>query len=228
MTEKWHFDRNNTFCISVDTALERQVRMRKRFDYFSLDAQFFPAASKPEDFTDQFVDYLSIGQRGCAQSHLNVWRHIIREQLPYALIVEDDAMFDKNWRKKMDEFYDFMETQNSLDNWHAIFLNCSEPISPKDTWTLVTEQYLTGGYVISLQGAKMLLEIIHVHFSGILYGSDWTTTRLQAAGKSWSYFPWLIIQEGIDSMIGSGVEMDHAKVIRCLEEIGYDISENYV
>jgi hypothetical protein len=46
-------------------------------------------------------------------------------------------------------------------------------------------------------------------------------------GHSYSYFPWLIIQEGDESTIGSGVEADHAKVVRCLGEIGYELA-NYV
>ena len=54
------------------------------------------------------------------------------------------------------------------------------------------------------------------------------TTRLQTMGRSWSYFPWLIIQEGFESTIGSGVEADHAKVVRLLGDIGYSLEENYV
>jgi hypothetical protein len=57
--------------------------------------------------------------------------------------------------------------------------------------------------------------------------SDWMTSRLQMRWNSYSYFPWLIIQEGDESTIGSGVEADHAKVIRCLKEANYSL-ENYL
>jgi hypothetical protein len=53
------------------------------------------------------------------------------------------------------------------------------------------------------------------------------TSRIQLHGHSYCYFPWLIIQEGVDSNIGSNVEADHAKVLRCLGEIGYSL-DNYI
>jgi hypothetical protein len=64
-------------------------------------------------------------------------------------------------------------------------------------------------------------------FAGCYASSDWMTTRLQLYGHSYCYFPWLIIQEGKDSNIGSNLEADHAKVIRCLGEIDYGLEENY-
>ena len=54
------------------------------------------------------------------------------------------------------------------------------------------------------------------------YTSDWMLVNLQKYGNSYSYYPWLIIQEGYESTIGSNVDADHQKVIRCLNEIGYD------
>lgn len=222
----WKFDRNNTFCISLESATGRRQRMEERFGYFGMDVYFFCAACTTEEFVGPFADYLSHGQRGCAQSHFNVWKHIVENQIPYALVLEDDAMFDKDWRRKLDEVYEL--TQGKGGTWDAIFLNCSEPIVPKDIWCKVTDQYLTGAYVVSLQGAGTLLAIVRDWFSGTLYGCDWTTTRLQSCENSWSYFPWLVIQEGRDSTIGSGFEADYAKVVRCLGAIGYNISENYI
>jgi hypothetical protein len=84
---------------------------------------------------------------------------------------------------------------------------------------------LTGGYIISYAGAKRVLEM----FSNCYYSSDWMTSRLQTLGRCYSYFPWLIIQEGLDSTLkkeGETHDADHAKVVRCLGEIGYDMS-NY-
>jgi hypothetical protein len=52
------------------------------------------------------------------------------------------------------------------------------------------------------------------------------TTRLQLYGHSYCYFPWVIIQEGKDTNIGSNLEADHEKVLRCLGEIDYGL-ENY-
>jgi GR25 family glycosyltransferase involved in LPS biosynthesis len=88
---------------------------------------------------------------------------------------------------------------------------------------MVTEQYLTAGYIISQKGVRTLMN----HFSSGYGASDWMTTRLQLYGHSYGYFPWVIIQEGKDTNIGSNLEADHEKVLRCLGEIDYGL-ENYV
>jgi len=215
--QSFHFDINNTFCISLDSAPERWSHMCSRFREHNMNVVRW-IASTPDNLTEKFADYMNPGQRACAQSHFYIWRHMVSENLPYALILEDDAMFDHQWFSKLSEMI------VDVGEWDAIFLNASEAITPAYQWTLVTDQYLTGGYVLSLEGAKRLLGM----FSGELWGADWMTTRLQTMGRSWSYFPWLIIQEGFESTIGSGVEADHAKVVRLLGDIGYSLEENYV
>jgi GR25 family glycosyltransferase involved in LPS biosynthesis len=104
-----------------------------------------------------------------------------------------------------------------------VFLNVSEPNPTMFQWISARDQYLTGAYILSLGGAKRLLQM----FSHEYASADWMTTRLQTQGHSYTYFPWLVIQEGYESTIGSGVEADHAKVLRCLGEIHYDLN-NYI
>jgi glycosyl transferase family 25 len=178
-------------------------------------------ASTPDTIVDHFPFYLNGGQRGCAQSHILIWRHVLEHDLEYALILEDDARFDKEWKSKIDRF---CESNQDME-WDAVFLNASEPIEPRDTWvcTKEKEQYLTAGYVISKKGARTLLN----DFKDCFFSSDWMTSRLQLYGHSYCYFPWLIIQEGKDSDIGSNLEADREKVLRCLNEIHYSL-ENYV
>lgn len=106
-------------------------------------------------------------------------------------------------------------------NWDLILLNASEPVQPLFTWTKVTEQYLSGAYIISRKGVDILLQLYHNNYAS----SDWMTSRLQLFNNSYSYFPWLVIQEGIESTIGSCVDEDHKKVKRCLEEINYDVDQ---
>lgn len=211
------FNKNNTFCISLEKAPERWHRMTMRFNYFNMEVTQWNA-STPNTLTDVFYDYLNEGQRSCAQSHINIWRHIVKNGLDYSLILEDDAKFDKNWKIKLTEIKDII---NDDKDWEAIFLNVSEPIYPKDTWIIVQEQYLTGAYILSYNGAKHLLEMFKDGYGS----SDWMTTRLQTYGHSYSYFPWLVIQEGYESTIGSGYEEDHKKVIRCLNQVNYPIDE---
>jgi GR25 family glycosyltransferase involved in LPS biosynthesis len=211
----FQFDKSNAFCISLLSKPERWARMEARFAYFGMECSRW-IATTPELVTDTFYAHLNDGQRACGQSHINVWRHIIANDLPYALVLEDDAMFDKNWMSKL-------PLREKNKEWDLILLNASEPISPQGLWTTIQDQYLTGGYIISRAGAEYLLD----SFAGAYASSDWMTSRLQCRGRSYSYFPWLVIQEGTESTIGSGYEADHAKVLRCLGEVGYNIG-NYV
>jgi hypothetical protein len=64
-----------------------------------------------------------------------------------------------------------------------------------------------------------------------LYSNSTTTDEPESlySNHSYCYFPWLIIQEGLDSTLkkeGETHDADHAKVVRCLGEIGYDMA-NY-
>lgn len=213
------FDKSNAFCISLHSNTERWEKMQRRLDQLQLDVTNFKAVSQPEELNVPFVSYLTLKQKFCAQSHINLWRHIIENKLSYALILEDDACFDLNWKEKLNAFTEQIY-DNKLD---AIFLNASEPLDKIDTWALAHEQYLCGGYILTYKGAKTMLDA----FSTCFYASDWMTSRLQTNKHSYTYFPWLIIQEGKESTIGSNVFEDHQKVLRCLNNVSYSLS-NYI
>jgi hypothetical protein len=129
--------------------------------------------------------------------------------------MEDDACFDRDWLKKLEEL--------NVKRWDAIFLNASESESKTFTWVKANEQYLTGAYIVSRRCLYYLLET----FRNKIYAADYMTTTLQKMGYSYTYFPWLVIQDGLESTIGSGVVEDHEKVKRCLKDIDYSLS-NYI
>ena len=205
---------SNTFCISLDAAPERWSRMMKRFERFDLHVTRWRART-PSNLTDRFADYMGGGARACAQTHVDIWRHVVATGLPYALILEDDARFDRDWRAKLDSF--------GATDWLAIFFNASESIEPPYTWARVSEQYLTAGYVLSAAGARVLLDM----FRDCFCTSDWMTSRLQLQGPCYSYFPWLIVQEHEDSAISANFTKDRQKMERLLGQASYSLS-NYV
>jgi len=217
----FNFDKSNTFCISLQSRNDRWEKIEKRFKLLNLDVTRVNAVCNENEIDGNYVYYLSLLQKFCTQSHINIWKFIVNNNIPYALILEDDACFDKNWKLKLDRF------QLSVNNpyWEAIFLNASEALTDDKLykWVLADEQYLCGGYILSLLGAKNLLKM----FNDCYYMSDWMTTRLQKNGNSYTYFPWLIIQEGNESTIGSNYNADHLKVLDCLKKIDYSL-DNYI
>ena len=212
------FTRDNTFCISLLTAVDRQERMKQRFLHFNMEVTGWLAAT-PDNLLDSFHSTMRPSEKACAQSHINIWRHMVHANLEYALILEDDACFDKTWQLTMAQF----EEQIHDTEWDVIMLNASEFIRPLHTWLPAKEQYLTAGYVLSQRGAQQLL----AQFQGNFFSSDWMLTRLQQQGHSYCYFPWPIIQEGTDSSIREDCSPDRNKVLRLLKEINYDL-DNYI
>jgi len=221
----FQFNETNSFCISLESRPKRWEKIQHRCKTMNLPmTRWIASRANTTDIKDQFQDYLNPGQRGCAQSHINIWRHIQNHpEMEYALVIEDDACFDKDWRTKLDRFFQDIQDPHKKESWELILLNASEPIHIQERWVQVEEQFLTGGYIISQRGVQSILAMFHNNYAS----SDWMTSRLQMRWNSYSYFPWLIIQEGDESTIGSGVEADHAKVVRCLKEANYSL-ENYV
>jgi len=131
------FDASNTFCISLESNPDRWKRMEKRLELSGLEATKWPGVSSPEELTDNFFSSLNMGQKGCSQSHLNIYKYILEHDLEYALILEDDACFDKKWKEKLEE----VNIRTIDPEWHSVVLNGSEPIVPRDTWVNTNEQY---------------------------------------------------------------------------------------
>jgi hypothetical protein len=109
---------------------------------------------------------------------------------------------------------------------YSYLVNASEEALPIETWLPAKDQFLTGAYILSWQGAKWLVDT----FSQELWTSDWMTLRLQLRGKSYTYFLWLIIQEGLDSSLRpkGWLDLDHEKVKRLLKSVNYDIVTHYI
>lgn len=199
---KFVFDKSNCFCISLLSNTDRWSKMEKRFATIGIDVSKIPASvGGTSDIIDHIDNGLNNGQIGCSQSHVKLWHHILDNKLPYAFILEDDACFDKDWNNKLDMFFNYVNDPE----WDLILLNASEPCYPINEWTLCENQFLTGGYIISLKCVKEILKM----FSECYYSSDWMTSRIQLNNHSYSYFPWLIIQEGNETTIGNNIESDH-------------------
>lgn len=212
----FNFNSSNTFCITLD-GHPRIERMNTRFEKFKLDVTMWKA-SNPNEVTDRIIDYLPDVRKACTQSHVNIWKHMIKNNLEYALIFEDDAMFHPEWQSKLTELDTIV--QNDQD-WDLILLNASEPSYPLYTWNKTKNQCLLAGYILSIRGAKKILD----RWKDCFHMCDWMTNCLQDDGHSYTYFPWLVIQEGKETTIGSNIDTDHKKVICCLMEVGHTIDE---
>lgn len=206
----FEFNASNTFCISLQRHATRWEKMKARFEREGLEVTRWMATT-PENLTEPFCSALSPTERACTESHIRIWRHQVQHNIPYVFILEDDAVFHKQWREQLATFQPEPE-------WDLILLNASEPAAPLLQWVEAQEQFLCAGYLLSLRGASWLLQT----FQGNFPMSDWMTRCLQQRRQSYCFFPWPIIQDGVDSTLkatNAAQQADAAKVRRCLGDM---------
>jgi len=206
------------YCINLQKHPERFQRVKKRLNNFDLRVIRWNA-STPETKCDyNFVHYLNGGSKACTISHLNLYKHILTTNADTVLILEDDASFRHDWKDIVNTKLSTIEQEDP--HWDCIFLNVAEEIEPVETWTKISNQCLSAGYIINRRGINFILD----HFKNMYYCIDWMTQILQSRGHSYSYFPWLIIQENHKSDTkDTDDNHDYAKVLRLLNAYEYPI-----
>ncbi|KAM9845421.1 procollagen galactosyltransferase 2-like [Aulostomus maculatus] len=108
---------------------------------------------------------LTRGEIGCFLSHYNIWKQVVQQNLQQVLVLEDDVRFEPRFRSRLVAIMG--DTQRSLLDWDLIYvgrkqLQGKEPESwVKGVRNLVHPgySYWTLGYMLSLQGAKKLLQV---------------------------------------------------------------------
>lgn len=95
------------FVISLARATERRSHMASQMACLGIPFEFFDGVDGHllddqeigrvyDDARARTTSWgpLNRGEIGCALSHIGVWRKLIEEDIPYALVLEDDAVLD--------------------------------------------------------------------------------------------------------------------------------------
>ncbi len=127
---------------------------------------------------------LSRGEIGCALSHINIYRKMVKENITEAIIVEDDIEFDNDLLKVLHKVNDFP------NHWNLVLLGhhtCSardletnysfwgkKDLDNKYMIVRPTEKGCgTYGYILKLEAAKILLNDLEIiekpidHYTGV-------------------------------------------------------------
>lgn len=114
------------------------------------------------DFKNKY-DYLgTLPAFGCSLSHYRVYEEIVKQNVPCALILEDDAIISKSLVKQIDNINTFL---SSHDEPLAILLtpdfiyHKNDVVLSKDHVLNVVKiqyGYMTSGYIINQLGAELL------------------------------------------------------------------------
>lgn len=175
-----------TFIVNLMHNTERKEYMQEALKDIPIDYEFFPAVNGREiKNIEEVYDEkkalkiakrgLSAGEIGCALSHRAIYKKMIDENIPQALILEDDITV----------LPDFFETYTSLSKINignkVILLGTTSEKRIKKLWkkklTANTNMYLvlnnyagTYGYVIGLKAAEKIYNCISKIFTT---ADDW-------------------------------------------------------
>ena len=102
---------------------------------------------------------ISTGGLGCLLSHLTLLKRIVDAKLPFATIFEDDVFFHPEWEKLCQHYYYL-----TPEDYEVIFIGNqldSCLVSTKVDQEITKEPvYCTHAYVVTLNGARRMLECL--------------------------------------------------------------------
>jgi glycosyl transferase family 25 len=141
----------------------------------AFDGKFPEQESKKErKLLSKFYDRIQTGARGCAISHLRIWKKMVNENIPVAMIFEDDALFNEN-------FLSFMDTLILPEKFNVIYFggrfqpNFTVPpehmklVNEKvyqhiheNQWNMRIHERTTHGYIITSKLARFLIHLFEI------------------------------------------------------------------
>ncbi|XP_071764136.2 procollagen galactosyltransferase 2 [Centroberyx gerrardi] len=107
---------------------------------------------------------LTRGEIGCFLSHYNIWKQVVKQELQQVLVLEDDVRFEPRFRSRLVAIMD--DVKRTELHWDLIYVGRKRlQVKEPERWVKGVRNlvhpdysYWTLGYVLSLQGARRLLE----------------------------------------------------------------------
>jgi len=172
-----------TFVINLDKNPDRLASMKRQLDAFGIEFERFPAIygknlTKAElrrcynRFRSILVNGkpMQLGEIGCALSHALVYKRMIEENIPVALIFEDDVQFLPRFPevlKYASEQIDLTKKQVILFNAHGV---SNPPTEGNPKVVPIVGGLCAEAYLITLPAAR---EIARVNYPIVIINDKW-------------------------------------------------------
>jgi len=159
------------FVINLDRNTERLAHMVRQCSELNIAFERFPGvngtdlpdALKPYfcDASGKVVSPMSPGEIGCYASHLGVWRHIVEQDLPAAMICEDDAVLPHGIDATVRDILSLLPP-----GWDMVLMSSLPSHAFRPLWQLADDEVIvryskvpgsTTCYLISRAGAAKML-----------------------------------------------------------------------
>ena len=154
------------FLINLDESVDRMGFMQEQLRKLDIEYERLPAVNgmrinnrELRNLVSHFHSLCAMGRRlsrgeiGCALSHNSIYKRMIAEAIPYALILEDDVLIDAGISGVIKE----IETHVDVSKPQVYMLSGGEGDGPVSFERIYNSMY-TDGYVITAPAAKLVYE----------------------------------------------------------------------
>lgn len=195
------------FVINLEQDKSRLESMKVAFLKYNLDFERFPAVNgKSLPRESRYNVYSGIrawwlrrsllpGEIGCALSHIYLYKKIVEEKLPYALILEDDIEISSELKKFLDDISEKLKPeQNTVIMVGPRSWNVSEKRENirEDSKVVLRRSfspYRTCGYIVTSEAAKRLSNFL---LPCRTVADDWARFERYGLVKIWTTEPLLV------------------------------------
>lgn len=216
------------FVVNLATQPEKKTKFINEWDGLEGNLEFIDAVDgrtmTDEALSNLTLDYpnlhLTKGEIGCALSHLKIYKKIVEEEIPLALILEDDVCLAKGIDiKTLNHLLQRIEISDLFDRFNSpvIFLQKHNSRLARKVTTILqfdfcSTKYMWGtfGYIVSFNAAKKLCQFI----PPIRYEADcWEAHQVGASLQLVACSPY-VIDTYDDNREFSTIEKERALLIQ--------------
>lgn len=162
----------NIYIINLDTSVDRLQHISRNFKDYNLEFNRFPAINGKNISDNERNDNTTIlcrtilcnyAEIGCALSHIELWRKMIRENIEFIIVLEDDVVIDEF-------FVNVIKLIEHLNSFSFDFLSLysENKFGKQKIYHLIDDIFIEkplfalsmASYIISNKGARRLLNLI--------------------------------------------------------------------
>lgn len=216
------------FIINLDRQPDRMAFMKQQLAALDIEARRISAfdgrdpSCKGRDCAAWYAS-LTPGEIGCFESHRTVWKTLVDENIPAAIVLEDDIVLasdlsDLDFDVLADQPCDLVKLdQDNILHDTRLYGTAKTPCGAgRHVVRMLGDEFCTGGYFITLSGAQKLLGASRHYFAPVdrfMYDQD---SKAFASLTAWKLEDAAIVQtralfpeEGDDDSISAARSSGH-------------------
>ncbi len=180
------------FVISLKGSSERRRRLDEHFNKMGIAFEWYDAiygkelsekeieASCNMEAVNRAPNWLTRSAIGCALSHINIYKEIIRRQAPYAIIFEDDVVINKDFQKHIEALLPQLKKNEIISlfyqSWYPLELVKESATEFDKNYKLyevadMVQPISAAAYLVTLDACKTLIaSIVPISYTADSWG----------------------------------------------------------